>query len=43
MKILSSVSTTKKSPTKRDLSGGIEGINYGIVYGTEGMEAEAEE
>ena len=26
-----------------DLSGGIEGIDYGIVYGTEGGEAEAEE
>ena len=26
-----------------DLSEGIEGIDYGIVYGTEGGEAEAEE
>ena len=26
-----------------DLFGGIEGIDYGIVYGTEGMEAEDEE
>ena len=26
-----------------DLSGGVEGIDYGIVYGTEGVEAEDEE